>query len=457
MKATNIYLIRKSFLIKAVITTCFVSFVLWALHYSGYNVFTHKDPAVTELTVNFLLPMQQNDLESKISIIPEIPTTKISYKIMWTNSSTAVITMKQDGLPYGQLINVKINRAETKLPLIKKSFQARFRPRVPVSLISGQEINKICTKGPVPIIFNVPMMPKDMANFVKLPIVGKLVPEKNVYKGESYTDYSRWQYIPLHPLKNNASYGIIIAQGLRSKSGVKLVSEQKITFDTAPPINILRTNPRDQSIKVPLYKNIEINLDHKILKGSIKVSDLRTKTYINGLTKISGNKIIFKPENCFLPGRCYRATADVTATNNESLNDYNITFITLKMNNTYWLDVKVGETHRVIVYKGDEIIRWMPASGGRPETPTPLGFYYTQDRGHSFWSPRFGEGATYWIRLVGQVLIHSVPRDNNWQIKQDEHEKLGLPASHGCIRLSEEDAKWVFQNIPGGTLVIIHL
>jgi len=98
----------------------------------------------------------------------------------------------------------------------------------------------------------------------------------------------------------------------------------------------------------------------------------------------------------------------------------------------------------------------MLASGGRAETPTPLGFFHTQDRGSSFWSPRFGEGATFWVRLAGQILIHSVPRDDRWEIKKDEHKKLGLPASHGCIRLSEEDAKWVYQNIPRGTLVIIH-
>lgn len=98
----------------------------------------------------------------------------------------------------------------------------------------------------------------------------------------------------------------------------------------------------------------------------------------------------------------------------------------------------------------------LPASGGKSETPTPLGDFYTQDRGQSFWSPRFGEGATYWVRLVGQVLVHSVPRDSQWRIKEDEHAKLGLPASHGCIRLSEEDAKWFYENIPTGTLVIIH-
>ena len=33
--------------------------------------------------------------------------------------------------------------------------------------------------------------------------------------------------------------------------------------------------------------------------------------------------------------------------------------------------------------------------------------------------------------------------------------KLGRRASHGCIRLTVEDAKWIYDNCPAGTTVII--
>ncbi|KKM11979.1 hypothetical protein SY88_05955 [Clostridiales bacterium PH28_bin88] len=98
----------------------------------------------------------------------------------------------------------------------------------------------------------------------------------------------------------------------------------------------------------------------------------------------------------------------------------------------------------------------MLASGGKPGQDTPYGMYRTKDRGSSFWSERFGEGATYWVRLHGQYLVHSVPKDANWQTKEEEHAKLGLPASHGCVRLSDADARWFYQNVPPGATVIIH-
>jgi lipoprotein-anchoring transpeptidase ErfK/SrfK len=46
--------------------------------------------------------------------------------------------------------------------------------------------------------------------------------------------------------------------------------------------------------------------------------------------------------------------------------------------------------------------------------------------------------------------------DENKEIIEEEAEKLGQPASHGCIRLKVEDAKWVYDNIPEKTEVFIH-
>ena len=85
-----------------------------------------------------------------------------------------------------------------------------------------------------------------------------------------------------------------------------------------------------------------------------------------------------------------------------------------------------------------------------------LGTYYIQDRGTEFFSQKYKEGATYWVRFQGNYLFHSVPRDENWVVKKEEEDKIGSPASHGCIRLKENDAKWIYDNVPENTMVIIH-
>ena len=60
------------------------------------------------------------------------------------------------------------------------------------------------------------------------------------------------------------------------------------------------------------------------------------------------------------------------------------------------------------------------------------------------------------MRITGNYLIHSVPRNKDNEIIEEELKKLGIPASHGCVRIKDEYAKWFYDTVPMGTPVIIH-
>ncbi len=90
------------------------------------------------------------------------------------------------------------------------------------------------------------------------------------------------------------------------------------------------------------------------------------------------------------------------------------------------------------------------------DSNTPLGDYVIEnERGDNFYTPRFGEGANYWVSFKdhGVYLFHSVPTDKDGNYIESEAQKLGKPASHGCIRMSVPDSKWFYENIPTGTPV----
>ena len=57
------------------------------------------------------------------------------------------------------------------------------------------------------------------------------------------------------------------------------------------------------------------------------------------------------------------------------------------------------------------------------------------------------------------IYFHSVatesPTDPWHAVPVGEYNKLGQPASHGCIRLCVRDAKWIYDHCPIGTTVII--
>lgn len=63
--------------------------------------------------------------------------------------------------------------------------------------------------------------------------------------------------------------------------------------------------------------------------------------------------------------------------------------------------------------------------------------------------------AQYATRISGSILFHSVPytKERPNALEAEEYEKLGKNASQGCVRLACEDAKWIYENVPRGTLV----
>lgn len=64
----------------------------------------------------------------------------------------------------------------------------------------------------------------------------------------------------------------------------------------------------------------------------------------------------------------------------------------------------------------------------------------------------------YASRITGGVLFHSVPyaSKNKATLYTDKYNKLGQQASMGCVRLTVEDAKWIYENCPSGTTVEIY-
>ncbi|MFL0251098.1 L,D-transpeptidase [Clostridium neuense] len=111
---------------------------------------------------------------------------------------------------------------------------------------------------------------------------------------------------------------------------------------------------------------------------------------------------------------------------------------------------------RVYVYDAkNKTVEDFICSSGLNGYDTPKGEYTIKERGYSFYSEKYKEGAYYWVQFMGNYLFHSVPFDKNQVIETDEIQKLGTKASHGCVRLSIKDAKWIYDNIPRGTMVTI--
>lgn len=118
----------------------------------------------------------------------------------------------------------------------------------------------------------------------------------------------------------------------------------------------------------------------------------------------------------------------------------------------------------VIVYGRDDNgeytipVRYMLCSTGKVGTPSPVGNWVLNGRKAKWcYFPKWGDYARYWTRINAQVAFHSpiYSEVSLKGLKESSYEAIGRRASHGCIRLMLEDAKWVYDNVGAGTVVTI--
>lgn len=115
--------------------------------------------------------------------------------------------------------------------------------------------------------------------------------------------------------------------------------------------------------------------------------------------------------------------------------------------------------HRVGVFKGSKY-NWADAKYykccvGKPSTPTISGTYYIKSRGKYFDTGTKGR-CWYFTQINGNYLFHSVIYDRQNSPKRIIDNSMDAAVSHGCVRLDLENAKWIYDNIPNNTKVIIY-
>ena len=75
------------------------------------------------------------------------------------------------------------------------------------------------------------------------------------------------------------------------------------------------------------------------------------------------------------------------------------------------------------------------------------------------WRLMFGDVYTqYAMRITGSYMLHSVifNQQDKYSLDASTYNNLGVGRSHGCTRLKTGEMKWVYDNCPVGTTVIIY-
>lgn len=118
----------------------------------------------------------------------------------------------------------------------------------------------------------------------------------------------------------------------------------------------------------------------------------------------------------------------------------------------------------ITIYEKDEDgkytvpVKAMLCSCGKSGTDdTPAGSFKLGDRirWQSFRNGTYGQ---YCTRVTGSIWIQSLPYTSQSvsSMKAEEFNKLGSNVTLGCIRVTAADAKWIYDNLPEGTITVIY-
>lgn len=117
-----------------------------------------------------------------------------------------------------------------------------------------------------------------------------------------------------------------------------------------------------------------------------------------------------------------------------------------------WVDLN---NFKVNIFKGNKnnwsLIHSYLCTIGKPSTPTPKGNYKVGVKGLYFGVNK-GYKCWYYTQFKGNYLFHSIIYNLDGSIRDG---RLGMRLSDGCIRLAKINAKWIWDNMPEGTSVII--
>ena len=114
------------------------------------------------------------------------------------------------------------------------------------------------------------------------------------------------------------------------------------------------------------------------------------------------------------------------------------------------IDVSIKLQRAYVYDEQGTLIREIPISSGAGGK-TPLGTFKIYSRSSWTTSTSDSRVSMKWMtRFNGGVGFHGIPRRGSTPLSTP----LGVkPVSHGCVRMADVDAQWIYDNVPNGTPV----
>lgn len=350
----------------------------------------------------------------------------------------------------------------------------QFYQKAYAEKINLKNQKQIEVKEAIEVNFSVPVWNKDYATKIKI------VPEE---KAKFIFDEAKRKLTiaPENFWQPDTSYSIIFPTGRTAM--LTKISQQKLTFSVASPPQIKTVFPSDgaKDVAIGAEDPIVIDFDRPVDGYHI---DFAISPGGGVDYQINSEKTQFRilPKNKVEDGARYALEifAKVADDNDENYRTIYVgTFETLKATPVVWeknvtlrleqakkytkaklttgkyIDVNLA-TQVMTTFENGKLLDAYLISSGKRGMATPSGAHQIYNKAPRAYSKAYGLYMPNWMAIVpdGKFGIHELPEWPGGYKEGANH--LGIPVSHGCMRLGVGPAKIVYDWADIGTPVIVY-
>lgn len=245
-----------------------------------------------------------------------------------------------------------------------------------------------------------------------------------------------------------AAAGVLVAPALAQDSGSASSGLPGMAPPASPNFAPPRINPaagETVGVAQPVIITFDAPVtDHATAERAIRIS---STPVVPGHFYWFGDKQVR-----WRPDQFWPANTDVTVQAGGSNSTYHV--------GDEFIATADDSTHMITVTRNGEVVKSMPTSMGKQGHETPNGTYFVGERlekmimdSATYGVPNDGPGGYklevhYATRIANNgIFIHAAP----WSLAQQGHSDT----SHGCLNVSDDNAKWYMDNAKKGDPVIV--
>lgn len=289
-------------------------------------------------------------------------------------------------------------------------------------------------------------------------------------------DRKSFEIEPQEPLKGDTKYQVVAYASYESEKDGKMWYKKEIAnfqFDTLTPLKVEKVIPSDKEQDVKEFTPLKAIFNKPIeIAGSEQFIEILPNVPGKIEWEEDGKVMVFKPQKWngntdytvkIKPGLKAKDKSYVEQEFLTSFHSFDSSGLTAKTSaaakDPYtkkgkYVDINLTKQIMSIFSDGTNMGNFRISSGKRGMN-TPTGNFSIMNKRKRAWSKKYKLFMPYFMGFTNQGHgIHELPEWPNGYKEGSKH--LGIPVSHGCVRLGVGPAEIVYHFSDIGTLVHIH-